>query len=342
MDTPPKTSFTYKLTDAQQILLMDILRKGNFTPVRMPYTQIAVDAARCRIALFLSGKCLIQGKGAQEFVTFVMEPQVLQEVRLGYEETLNPEAFAPHMGVDESGKGDFFGPLVIAAAYTDDYLAHKMQAMGVKDSKNISSDKRAKDLARDIRDLLGRRFAIITVGPAAYNRLYAKMRSVNTLLSWGHARAIENLLAAVPACPKAISDQFGSKEQVERALMKQGRSIELVQRHKAEADTAVAAASILARAAFLHALDAMGKTYGQRFHKGASEEVRADAAALVKNKGPTILLQTAKCHFRTTDAVLEACQKKRADLGPEGAAVSKPFVHRKKSAPAAETEDVGH
>ncbi len=333
MDIPPKTSFTHKLTDEQQILLTEHLRTGNYRPVTMEHTIIAAETDNCRIALYHSGKCLVQGKGAQDFVAFVLEPKILGAVRLGYEEMLNPEAYNPHMGIDESGKGDFFGPLVIAAAYSDNALAKTMLAMGVKDSKNISSDKKALELGRDIRKLLGRRFSVVLIGPEAYNRLYAKMRSVNAMLSWGHARAIENLLANVPDCPRAISDQFGDQKQVERALMGKGRKIELVQRHRAEADVAVAAASILARSAFLHTLQEMGKSYDLKLPKGASEAVIEAGKTLAQKHGPPILLKAAKCHFRTADVVLEKLGLQRAALGPAGAAISKPrrafYGHRR-------------
>ncbi|MDD5676491.1 MAG: ribonuclease HIII [Kiritimatiellae bacterium] len=328
MDTPLKTSFTYPLTEEQQILLTEVLQSGNYRPTQVPYARVAVETDACKIILYQSGKCLVQGRAAQEFVTYVLEPKVLGHVGLGYEEMLNPEAYSPHMGIDESGKGDFFGPLVIAGAYTDKALAKTMLAMGVKDSKNISSDKKAHQLARDIRSLLGRRFSIVTIGPQAYNRLYAKLRSVNAMLSWGHARAIENLLEHVPECPRAISDQFGDKEQVKRALMTRGRKVELIQRHRAEADVAVAAASILARAAFLSALDKLHKDYGQKFPKGASDQVKAAAGDLVKQHGAGILLQTAKCHFRTTDQVLEKLNLTRAALGREGMVKSKPYTFR--------------
>jgi len=329
MDTPPKTSFTYPLTEDQQILLAEVLHAGNYRPIVVPYAQVAAETDTCKIIIYQSGKCLVQGRTAQEFVTYVLEPKVLGHVGVGYEEMLNPEAYAPHMGIDESGKGDFFGPLVIAGAYADNALAKTMLAMGVKDSKNISSDKKAHQLARDIRSLLGKRFSIVMIGPQAYNRLYTKFRSVNAMLSWGHARAIENLLEQVPTCPRAISDQFGNKEQVKRALMTHGRKVELVQRHRAEADVAVAAASILARSAFLSALDKLHKDYSRAFPKGASDQVKAAAEDLVKQHGANILLKTAKCHFRTTDQVLEKLTLKREALGREGMVKSKPYIFRR-------------
>ena len=306
-----KTSFTFKLTEEQQIILADILNSGNYRPIQVPYTTVAAETDECKISIYTSGKCLVQGKAAKDFVQFVLEPKVLGKVGVGYEEMLNPEQFEPHVGVDESGKGDYFGPLVIAAAYADGPLAKKMLALGVRDSKNISSDKRILELDGHIRKMLGQRFSVVAIGPNAYNRLYDKMRNVNLVLAWGHARAIENLLHEIPDCPRAISDQFGNKHLIERALMSKGRKIILQQRHKAESDVAVAAASILARAGFLNGIRKMQEQYRQRFPKGAAAQVIEAAKQLVQQKSPEILRLTAKCHFKTTDAVLGSGGMKR-------------------------------
>jgi len=324
-----RNSFTFELSEAQQAALILILEGGNFKRATVPYSLIAVDGDHCRIVLYTSGKVVVQGKGAQDFVTFTLEPLVLLSAQVGYEDVLNPEALAPHIGVDESGKGDFFGPMVIASAYTDKAITERMRELGVKDSKKISGDKRILELAREIRNLLGNRFTLIQISPGKYNQLYAKMRSVNAMLAWGHARAIENMLAVVPGCPRAISDQFGSKEQVQRALMHNGRKIELVQMHKAESDLAVAAASILAREAFVLGLQKLGDQYGVKLPKGCSDLVQAAAVELIRKKSPQILLETAKCHFRTTEEVLGKVGETRAALGPIGAIQSKPYDRSK-------------
>ncbi len=317
-----RTSYACKLTEPQRQRLRAILEEGNYRSVAVPHTVCAAEGDHCRINLYNSGKLLVQGRGTEDFVLFVLEPLVLRHAAMGYEEVLNPEATAPHMGIDESGKGDFFGPLVVAAAYVDPVLAKTMQGIGVKDCKALS-DKQVFAIGAKLRERLGRnRYKLVSIGPPTYNRLYTKIRNVNRLLSWAHARAIENMLETMPNCPRAVSDQFGAKHQIERALMKNGRSIELEQRHKAESDIAVAAASVLAREAFLHALKRLGETHGIPLPKGASPEVRQAGEALVTRHGPAILLQTAKCHFKTADAVLSACGATREALGPEGAAVS--------------------
>jgi ribonuclease HIII len=319
-----RSSYTFTLTPPQQEALKELLQTGNYRPLTVPYTSVAAEGPDFNVSLYTSGKCVVQGKGAHDWVTFTLEPFVLQQAKVGYEDVLAPELSQPHMGIDESGKGDFFGPMVIAAAYVDERIVPVFREMNVRDSKSISSDKKAEELADAIIKVLGKRFTLVTIGPRAYNRLYSKMGNVNRILAWGHARAIENLLEAVPDCPRAIADQFGPKREIERALMNKGQSIALVQRPKAESDPAVAAASIIARAGFLRALRRMREQYGVDIPKGASEQVKESALKLVERKGPQVLLDTAKCHFRTTDLVLERAGFKRADLGPEGAAMSKP------------------
>jgi ribonuclease HIII len=208
------------------------------------------------------------------------------------------------MGVDESGKGDYFGPLVIAAAYIDPALAVEFRKLNVRDSKTITSDRVAEKMAGDLRKLLINRFSVVVVGPRAYNRLYAQIKNVNRLLAWGHARAIENLLAAVPDCPRALSDQFGPRHRIETALKARGVKIKLDQRHKAESDPAVAAASVLARAGFLHGLRELSKKIAIELPKGASTTVQDVARQIIAKQGPAALGDVAKLHFKTTDAVL--------------------------------------
>jgi ribonuclease HIII len=233
------------------------------------------------------------------------------------------------MGIDESGKGDFFGPLVIVAVYVDANLVRQFRELNVRDSKTITSDRKAEEMADQIVSLLNRRFSVVQIGPRAYNRLYHRIQNVNKMLAWGHARAIEDLLERVPDCPRALSDQFGPKRQIEQALLKKGRSIKLEQRPKAESDPAVAAASVIARALFLRGLKDIRKRYGMDIPKGASAAVKEAAKKLVEQKGPGVLLDVAKCHFKTTDDVLAQTGHARGELGPDGAAVSKSHFTRR-------------
>lgn len=309
-----KTSFVYSLTPAQREKASSIIRNGNYRLRNIPHAMVAAEGADCQITLYNSGKLVVQGRGAANWISFVLEPEILGEAQLGYENILHPEAISAHMGVDESGKGDFFGPLVIAAAYVDPELATAFEKLGVRDSKTISSDRVAEKMADDIRRLLGRRFSLVVIGPRTYNRLYARIGNVNRLLAWGHARAIENLLAEVPDCPRALSDQFGPKHRIEDALKARHLDIKLEQRHKAESDPAVAAASVLARAGFLRGLRTLSEHYKVTLPKGASRLVQETACQMIKAHGPAVLNEVAKCHFKTTDEVLATSGLDRQSL----------------------------
>jgi ribonuclease HIII len=297
-------SYTHPLTSEQTSKLRALLAELGFEFSPKQYTLFFAQKNKLSLAVYEKGpKVLIQGKGVEEFVQFELEPKILGEAKLGYEEVHAPEMFEPHFGVDESGKGDFFGPLVIAGVYVDRGIARKLMDSGVQDSKRIGSDARIRALAEAIRkDTLGL-VDVVLIGPAKYNELYEKFGNLNKLLAWGHARVIENLLAKKPECPRSLSDQFADKRLIEQSLFGHGRKIEIQQRPRAESDIAVAAASILARETFINWLDREGKKLDIRLERGVSPAVKAAATKLVESKGPEILRQVAKVHFRTSHAV---------------------------------------
>ena len=300
----PLTSHTCILSEPQAQVLRALLADKGYRFRDVPYARFAAEKEKTNVVFYESGKLVIQGKGTQDFIEFVLEPEILKEARLGYEAVLNPELLLPRLGVDESGKGDFFGPLCVAGAYVNESVVKAWKDSGIRDSKNISSDRRMRELAELIRDTPGCVSTVVPIGNEAYNRLFLKMRSVNAMLAWGHARVIENLMLQKhrmnPPPVKAISDQFASKKEVvATALMSLGREIELVQKHKAEADLAVAAASILARNEFVTRLDAMGKQFNMVFPKGASAAVDAAAKDFIAKHGVENLPKVAKMHFRT-------------------------------------------
>jgi ribonuclease HIII len=300
----PITSYTCKLTPEQAAALRAWLEGHAYKFREVPYARFAAEKEKTNVVFYESGKLVLQGKGTQEFVEFVLEPEILQEAKLGYEEVLNPELLVPRIGVDESGKGDFFGPLCIAGVYVNEAVLQFWKGKGIQDSKNIGSDRRIRDLSKLILETPGCVTSVVPIGNEAYNRLYRKFRSVNSMLAWGHARVIENLLGLKykmnPLPVRAISDQFAaSKDVITKALLTLGRDFELVQRHKAEQDMAVAAASILARNEFINRLATLEKTFEIPLPRGASAAVDAAAKAFVEKYGPEALEKASKTHFRT-------------------------------------------
>jgi len=300
---PPLHSQTFALTTKQAELLNAILKERGFTFDKKPYTLYTARKEKLSIAVYEKGpKVVLQGRGLEDFITFVLEPEVLGEARFGYEEVHAPEQFEPHFGIDESGKGDLLGPLVIAGVYLDGNLARLLRDAGVRDSKSIGSDKRIRDLASAIRKS-GAPSEVIVIKPEKYNQLYKSIGNLNRLLAWGHARVIENLCESVPDCSRALSDKFADARVLQKALLEKGRKIQLDQRTKAESDYAVAAASILAREGFINWLDKSSKELGVELAKGVSPKVKAAAAEIIAQYGSDMLPKVAKMHFKTASEV---------------------------------------
>ncbi len=212
------------------------------------------------------------------------------------------ELLGPRVGTDEAGKGDYFGPLVVAAAFADEAALTRLPQAGVKDAKKITSSRRLWELEKAVRQICPA-FEVVVISPPRYNELHAKMRNLNRLLAWAHARALENVLARVK-CDLAIADQFGDESYLERSLMERGREVRLVQRHRAESDPAVAAASVLARAGFVRALERLSTRVGIDLPRGAAHVIAAGRKVVAKG-GAELLGQVAKLHFRTTNQLMD-------------------------------------
>jgi ribonuclease HIII len=194
------------------------------------------------------------------------------------------------------------------------------------------SDAQVLTVGRNLRETLGpERFSIVKFNPPAYNRLYAKMRNINRMLAWAHSQALENLLERQPRCKRCVIDQFARTEDtIKRALKERGKKIEIVQRHKAESDIAVAAASVIAREVFLRSLCDIAREIDPDVEKpldavpkGSSDpRVRKLAEDMVGKNGPVWIMNHCKAHFQTTDKVLEACGSSRSQLPAEGQVTS--------------------
>ena len=275
----------------------DLIEKG-FKITTPAYTVFSAQKKGISCTLYASGKLTVQGKDMEEFITFYLEPEIIQTVAFSYPETT--VNLTPHIGIDESGKGDFFGPLCIAGVQADEGQIKQLLSLGVRDSKSIA-DQTSRKLSAKIKAICPH--AIVFISPKKYNELYGNFRNLNKLLAWGHATAIAELVAKT-GCIEVIIDQFASEHVVISALKQKKIEVSLTQRHRAEADPVVAAASILARVAFLEGLEHLGKQYEMELPKGASSQVIKTGKALVKKFGPEVLEQTAKLHFKTKEEIL--------------------------------------
>ncbi len=302
------TSYVCEVSSAQSDQIQDILERQGWEFKPLQYARWKAQFNKTTIVSYESGKLTVQGRGTHDFVMFTLEPEILKIASLGYEEELietRSEPFVAHAGIDESGKGDFFGPLCVCAAYVDDSMEFALEKLGVKDSKAIKSDKKIATLAAGIRKILKGKYSVIALGNESYNNFYDKIQNLNKLLAWGHARTLENLLERVPECKSVLADKFGNERFINNALMEKGRQIEVRQETKAESDIAVAAASILARDKFVTAMKELEDKAGMKLPKGASAAVLDAAVDLVKKFGPDELGKYAKIHFKTSKKVLE-------------------------------------
>lgn len=205
----------------------------------------------------------------------------------------------PLIGVDESGKGDYFGPLIIAGVYADQNIKIELMKLGVADSKTLN-DTKIHQIAKKIKELCS--YEIITLNNETYNELYERIQNLNELLAWGHARTIENLVQKT-GCQVALSDQFGNEKLIKDRLMEKSKNIVLEQRPRAEQNVVVAAASILARDAFVTKIKELEVQYNQSFPKGAGTSTIEAGKEFVSRYGKGRLKEVGKVHFKTTSVL---------------------------------------
>ncbi len=239
-------------------------------------------------------KTVLQGNRDSGIYTDVNK-LIFNELPFDIEDFIEPLIY---IGTDESGKGDFFGPLVIAGVFVDAESKRKLEGIGVKDSKQIAHAS-IKRLADNIKQIVGPdSFSIVIINPPRYNELYDKFGNLNRLLAWGHARVLENILTKKEA-PAAISDKFGNEKLILDSLQERGKKLELYQFPKAEKYTAVAAASIIARDRFNFWFDMKKKELSLDLPKGASAKVTEAARRINAAHGKEYLSQLIKTHFKT-------------------------------------------
>jgi len=298
-----KTIYTGKLSQEQLDKLQHLLEMKRWESYQVEHAQFAFRANKVNVVGYKSGKLVVQGKQTEDFVVNTLEPEVLGEARFGYDEVYHPEWFELHAGMDESGKGDLFGPVVTACVVADRPQIDRWVKEGIRDSKTIT-DGRILKLDKIIRETKGVAVETCFCGMRKYNELMGKPRAnLNLLLAWQHAKSLTAALAKKRA-PWGMLDQFSKQDLVGRYF--KDKSFELRMQTKAESDPVVAAASVVARAEYVRYMDGLSKKFGDKLVKGASARAKQQAADILESFGPDELGAYAKLHFRTSYEVVKA------------------------------------
>jgi len=307
-----RTLWLVKLTDSQTKNLGKFLEGSPlFIPYETGYANFAYKNSEVNIVSYISGKLLIQGKGTEDFVRYILEPKITFVAEMGYEEQLHPEWFEAHAGLDESGKGDLFGPLVSACVIADGNAVRKWIDGNLKESKSVTSDNSVLRMEKMIRETEGVVVSTCFASMEKYNSLYLRFGNLNDYLGWCHATSLKEALSKRKV-EWGMLDQFSRQPIVQKQLKIEGFNLKM--QTKAEADPVVAAASIIARAAYIKAMRKLSSSCGMQLCKGSSADARQQAAEIVKKFGAESLKKYAKLHFRTaTEAVALAEVEKEKD-----------------------------
>jgi len=294
------TPFVTKLNQKQIDQLKLKLENQDFSFAKPAYTHFQAKKPGLSITLYTSGKLVVQGKQMQEFIEFYLEPELLQSFEFSHPQQ-DTSVHTSHIGIDESGKGDYFGPLCVAGVYSSHDEMKKLMELGVKDSK-LLTDKMILKIAKEIKKHFCHH--VIVIKPTKYNELITKFGNLNHLLGWGHATAIDYLVKQTD-CKKVVLDKFAAEHVVQKALKQKKLVLDVTQKVRAEADPVVAAASILARATFVLELEKLAKQIGISLPKGASKKCIETGKKIVRTLGEEALFTVAKRHFKTTINIMD-------------------------------------
>jgi ribonuclease HIII len=291
-----QNTVSIQLTEEQSDKLKNILLKANWfeDDSNNEYISVRMRNEKGSVCnLYTSMKVVFQGN--EDFSEIVNSIKGKENL-----------AVQPHIGVDEVGKGDYFGPLVVVSCFVDTNFVKRFSTLGIGDSKKFT-DSTIREMYKELKGYEYYYSSVIT--PLEYNKQYKELKNVAILLAKHHSKVIEMGLEDLKSknieCKKIVIDQFSSREsRVVDELGPLAKEIEFVQFHKGESDLAVAAASVIARGMFLEEMDKMNEEYYFTFPKGASNVISV-AQEFVKKHGSGELEKVAKTSFKTTKKVMQ-------------------------------------
>ncbi len=266
----------------------------NEVGVKSIYEDFRYSGNNLTAILYKSGKFLIQGKTSEKLYKQIG----------GTVKSDSPDNFVPHIGSDEVGKGDYFGPMVVASCYVCEKDLARLKSLGVTDSKKMTDIKMSK-LFIELSKIIEHEYVVIS--PGEYDQQIKSTRNVAVLLARAHSKVLKSLADKISNSKKEIGkiviDQFSqSKARLLNELDPSLKKYEIEQKHHGESDIAVACASVFARAIFLDEWQKMEESYKFSFPKGASDII-GQAQVFVDQFGFDELKKVAKVSFKTTKSL---------------------------------------
>lgn len=298
-----QTNFTIKAT-SDQINEMLEYYQGYISYNTNPYSIARAKLANVTITFYKTNSVLFQGNDASEEYNFWADKYGLEKAKIVDDENRNKYASLSVIGSDEVGTGDYFGPIVVCATYVSNKNIENLRRLGVKDSK-LLTDKQMVPLALKLSTMIP--YVILYLTPERFNALKNSDDNMNYVKAILHNNAINSILKKYPDCKydAILIDQFAAEDKYFEYLKNSkniNKKVTLIP-HGEKAHYAVAAASILARVAFLKELKKMSKEYDLDLLKGAGHEVDRVAISFVKSNGFNELKKVAKLKFKNTERV---------------------------------------
>jgi ribonuclease HIII len=282
-----KTIVTLELTASQQDTLARTYDAFQ-SEKKPPHTRFQVRPEGCVITCYNTGKVVFQGPKAESYAA-------------PYLSNTSEKGFFPQAGSDEVGTGDYFGSVCVCAAVVEEKDLPLLEKLGVTDSKALT-DEAILSMAPQLMPKL--RYSLLVLPPERYNQIHDHF-NLNAIKARLHNQAYVNLARRAELPAFCMVDQFTPEKQY-YAYLSTAKEVVRGLHFETRAESrypAVAAASVLARYAFLRDLERMGRQYDMTFVKGAGEEVDACAAAFVDRYGIDELSKVAKVHFKNTERI---------------------------------------
>ncbi len=259
------------------------LKNRHFSFKNLEYAFFKAEKDGISLILYKSGKLLIQGKESEALYNDIRDKFFKMKE-------------STWMGTDEAGKGDYFGPLVVAGVIVQPKDESNLLKIGIKDSKRLSPAK-IEELAGLIKKNF--LFKVLIIKPEEYNRIYEEKKNLNHILSDAHIKVIKSLSERYPV-NRVVVDKFSKKSGIPEYFK---NKIEIEEVVGGERDVACAASSILARYVFEKEMREMSAKYQFEFPKGAGKKVREALSLFLDRFSKEELGKVAKLHFKLTKEV---------------------------------------